>query len=374
MTAVHRWCLVALGVLALVVAPVAVSAWPAADSDESATSLAARVRASGEVAYSGYVESVGGLGLPTTDEFSEVADLFGTTNRLRVWWRSSEDWRVDRLATAGETDLFHADGATTTWDFERLAVGRTADQLVFLPRTVDLLPSQLGRRVLAQARPGELTRLPAERVAGHDALGLRLTPSAGQASIDHVDIWVHDDSGLPVRVEIWGAGDSAPALATAFDELTVAEPAAEVTTFRTPAGVTVGSSGVDDDSLVGHIPTVFWSGSLAGLPRVLEDRLAPVGRYGRGVTQLVVLALDDEVADPLRDQLGSTAGAVVDRAGTALSAGPLHLLLSPCRGNAPSWLLVGTVDEQTLRRAARTVYGNGARWSVAAGPGSGSGP
>ena len=57
---------------------------------------------------------------------------------------------------------------------------------VRLPDTADLLPNELARRVLEGARPGELSRLPAQRVAGHDALGLRLTPANPQSSIGHV--------------------------------------------------------------------------------------------------------------------------------------------------------------------------------------------
>ncbi len=374
MTAARRWCLVALGLLALVVAPVAVGAWPAEETDRTATELAAEALRASDVAYSGYVESVGGLALPTTDEFGEVADLLGGTNRLRVWWRGDGDWRVDRLGTAGETDLFHEGGETTTWDYEGLRATSTADPLVFLPRTVDLLPPELAQRVLSGAGSGELSRIPAERVAGHDAPGLRLTPSPPQASIDHIDIWVEADTALPLRVEVWGAGDSSPALATTFHDLTLETPPVEVTAFETPPGADASTGGLGGDSLVGHIPAVYRGSALAGLPGVAANPFAPVGRYGRGVTQLLVLALDDEVADPLRDQLGSTAGAVVDRAGTSLASGPLHLLLSPCRGDEPSWLLVGTVDEQSLRAAADRVYGGDrqAGWRISAGPGAGS--
>lgn len=356
MTPARRWCLVAVGVLLLVSAPLAVNAWPASDPDIGAEALAEKARASADVAYSGYAEAVGGLALPTTDQFNEVADLFGASNRLRVWWRDSDDWRVDRLGTAGESDLFHAGTVTSSWNYESRRATNTPDGLVFLPRTVDLLPPQLARLVLADAAPDELTRIPAERIAGHDAAGLRLTPAAPQASIDHVDMWIEPESGLPLRVQVWGNDEPAPAMDTGFADLSLGQPESEATVFEPPPSADVSFGGVGGDSLLGHIPAVFRSPRLGGLATVEVGASTPISRYGRGVTQMLVLGLDDEVADPLREQLSTTAGAVVDGRGTALAAGPLHLLLSPCLGDRPSWLLVGTVDGDTLRRASRRVY------------------
>jgi hypothetical protein len=82
----------------------------------------------------------------------------------------------------------------------------------------------------------------------------------------------------------------------------------------------------------------------------------PVNRYGHGLTQLLVIALDRHVAEPLRRRLAADPRAVVDSRGTWLSAGPLSLLLSPCVGGTASWLLAGTVDSDILRRASRDVY------------------
>jgi hypothetical protein len=77
MTAARRWCLVGIGVVMLLLAPVALRSWPVPDSDESAASLLQRLKASGGVAYSGYAESVGSLQLPVSDQFSELAHLLG---------------------------------------------------------------------------------------------------------------------------------------------------------------------------------------------------------------------------------------------------------------------------------------------------------
>ncbi len=353
MTAVRRWCLVALGVLAVTVLPAMPQVWPVDDPDVDAVDLLEQIRGADDLAYSGYVESVGGLALPVTDEFTEVADLLGDTNRLRVWWRGADDWRVDRLGTAGETDLFHDGQLTTAWDYEALRATRTSELFAFLPRTVDVLPPVLAQRVLSGAAPDEVSRLPAERIAGRVAPGLRLVPSEPQASVHHVDVWADEETGLPLRVEVWG--DVGPAaISTTFDDVSTEAPDADLTVFQPPPGVTVSLEGPKTVADPGTVD-VQLPASLAGLPgSVVPD--IEVGRYGGGVTQLAVAPLDGDVAGPLREQLGETAGAVVDETGTRLASGPLRVLLTPCGGEtAPSWLLVGTVTERTITRAAEQV-------------------
>jgi len=352
MTPVRRWLVVALGVLALIAAPIAVAAWPVDDPDVSAEDLVERMRAATDRGYSGYVESVGGIALPVTDDFTDVAELLGGTNRLRVWWRGDGDWRVDRLEPAGEIDLF-ADGAlTTTWDYEALRATRTAAEWAFLPRSVDLLPPLLAERLLDGATSEEVSRLPAERIAGRVAPGLRLTPAAPQASVDHVDIWVDDDTGLPLKVEVWGPAGP-PAVSTEFVDFSLEPPPAGTTNFVPPPGITEaleGPKNVADPLSVG----VALPDRLAGLSgRVVSG--FELGRYGTGATQLAVAPLEGDVAEALREQLGDTTGAVVDRFGTRLAAGPMRVLLTPCGGDHPSWLLVGTVTEDTITTAAEQV-------------------
>jgi len=358
MSAARRWCLVALGVLALVLTPLAVEAWPASQSEVSAPRLLQQIRDSQDLAYSGYVESTGGIAFPTTEQFGGVADLLGDRNRLRVWWRGPDTWRVDKVATGGETGLYSDGELSYAWDYESLEATPTLHQLSPLPRTVDLVPPQLAHRVLADARTEEVSRLPVERIAGRDAAGLRLTPSEPQSSIDHVDVWADTETGLPVRVEVWGEGEQSTAVATGFIELSLEPPDEETTTFAAAPGVDVMTGGIGGESLVSHIPEAFVAPRLAGLANSYDGstlRAGPslVTRYGHGVTQLLVIGLDDEIADPLREQLAATAGRVIDdRLGTSLAAGAMHLLLTPCQGDEPSWLLVGTVDEATLLKAA----------------------
>ena len=82
-----RWAAVAAGVAVLVSLPLAVGALPARPSEVSATDLLRKVKASGAVGHSGYAESVGGLVLPLTTDFTALTSLFGDRTRIR-WPRT----------------------------------------------------------------------------------------------------------------------------------------------------------------------------------------------------------------------------------------------------------------------------------------------
>ena len=161
MTSVRRWLVVLAGIAVLAALPAAVAALPSRTAAVSAATLLQRINSSSNQAYSGYAESSGGLALPVTDQFGSIADLFGGRSQLRVWWRSSADWRVDAVTFAGESDVHHDATGDWSWNYESNTVSRT-DQTVApavrLPTATDLLPPQLARRLLSQASPSEASR------------------------------------------------------------------------------------------------------------------------------------------------------------------------------------------------------------------------
>ena len=354
MTAFHRWCLVALGVVLGTGAVVAVRALPAHDEDVSAIDLLHRVEASHGAAYSGYVESLGSLQLPVTDRFTDVGALFGERTRMRVWWRGSDAWRVDKLLTAGETDLVHDATGTTEWSYERSRAKRYRDPDIRLPRTADLLPPTLAHRVLEDVDTGELTRLPARRVAGVDALGLRLAPLSPRSSIDHVDLWADPATGIPLRLAVYGGDGGSAAFTTEFREFSAQTPGRSRTAFTPPPGADVTFDDVlDIADAANQFADVVPPARLAGLPLSSKARGA-VGIYGAGLTQLMAIPLWDRAAEPLREQLGATPGSRVLEEGTFVGVGPLGVLLTDLPGGG-GWLVSGTVTEDTLRVAARTL-------------------
>ena len=352
--ALARWAAVGLLVAALVALPSVVAALPADDTEVPAAQLRAAVLASADVGFSGYAVSAGGLALPVSERLTDVADLFSDRTLMRVWWRGPEEHRVDVVTAAGETGVHRDPCGTWTWDFEAATATRGDPASLALPTPPDLLPAALGRRLLSEATDDELSRAGARRVAGRDALGLRLVPAEPAASVGRVDVWVDPATGLPLQVEVFAEGAGLAALDTRFLDLDLAVPAPEVTAFVPPPGASVRAGGVADivREARQRLRPVTFPEELAGLPRrELAGAPAGIGLYGRGVTLLVVAPLPPGLAGGLRNALAGSPDAVRDEAGTRLAAGPVGLMLVEPLGRGP-YVLTGSVTLDALVTAA----------------------
>lgn len=348
--AARRWTVVAALVAVLGGLPALLGALPAADANRSAAELRAAALASAGLGFSGYAESAGGLSLPVTDQLTSVADLFSDRTTMRVWWRGKSDNRVDVVTASGEQDVHRDRTGSWSWNYEAQTVTRIASAPLELPAAPDLLPSSLGRRLLTEAAPAELSRLGARRIAGRDALGLRVVPAAAASSVARVDVWVDRDSGLPLQVRVFGKGARLPALDTRFLDLRLGRPPATVTAFSPPPGAEVERGGISDLLREGvrRLPAVLLPDSLLGLPRrTLTGVPDGVAVYGRGVTLLAVVPLPDRFAAQLRTALARAPGATLTGGDLTVSAGPLILrLYSPPYAGA--YLFTGTVSRQAL--------------------------
>jgi hypothetical protein len=362
--AAGRWAVVAGSVAVLVALPSVIAALPASDAATSAADLRRQALASTGVAFTGYAQSAGGLHLPVGDQLTDVADLLSDRTTMRAWYRGPADWRVDVVSPTGETGV-HADAhGTWTWDYEGATATRAVPSALALPTASDLLPSALGRRLLSEATDAEVSRIGAERIAGRDALGLRLVPAEEASSVARVDVWVDGDSGVPLRVQVFGEGAAGPdaeaALDTGFLALDLTTPPGAVTAFDVPPDADV-REGQDAQLLQaaergGRRNAITLPGQLTGLERRIIDGAPPsVGVYGRGITLLAVSPLPGRAAGPLRDALVSSPDAVVDELGVRISAGPLALMLA--RGPEGPVLLAGTVSLDALAAAATELTG-----------------
>jgi hypothetical protein len=207
--------------------------------------------------------------------------------------------------------------------------------------------------LLAEAEPQELSRIGADRIAGRDALGLALTPAAAASSVDRVEIFVDAETGLPLRVMVFGKGADNPALDSRFVDLDLNPPSPEVTTFTPPPGASreVGDTLGVLQNAARQLPRVPLPDTLAGLPRRALDGAPPaIGIYGRGITVLAVVPVPRGVAGDLRGGAAQDPNAVTDDIGTRLTAGPLGILL--VAGTRPQTVIVGTVTPEALTQAA----------------------
>jgi hypothetical protein len=359
MTTARRWAIVAVGTALLALAPFLVGRIPAGHSKISAAALLTQIRASAGVHYSGNAQATGGLALPVTSQFGSLDDLLGGDTTMRVWWRGGQDWRVDAIDLTGEQDLHQDRNGTWSWDYESNTAVRdtyAAPPEVRLPRSDDLVPAVLARRLLSQAVPGEVTRLPDARIAGRDAAGLRLRPRQGQTTITHIDVWALPSSGLALRVNVYGRGSSRAVVSTSMLDVSLGRPSASTTAFRPPTGARVRFEDAPDVvSSIDAFAPVHPPAVLAGLPRARErpgSQLGSVGVYGRGVTLLVALPLPARLARTVARQLSGTVDVNTGNDTTALTIGPLNLRLTPRDFSGSRWLLSGTVTAATLATAA----------------------
>lgn len=354
MNSVRRWSLVALVTAVLVATPLLVGLIPANGSRVSSDELRRRITASASVGWSGEVITRGTLQVPNTVAFGGVVNLLGEDNTLRVWWGDAEHWRVDNIRQSGEADLFRSGTRTTRWVFESNTATITPYSAVRLPDPSDVLPTRLAARLLAGATAKELTRLSSRRVAGRSAAGLRLVPSSPASTIDHVDMWADDTTGLPLRVEVFGKGDSLPVVTSALSDVTLQRPSADILAFRAPPSAKVRQrESIDVAAAANAFAPFVLPDRLATLARRSEQQdLGAVGVYGRGPTALLAIPVRRGLASRVRSQLKSATSSRENAVGTALGVGPLSVLLTRGSRSKGTFLLAGTVTPMTLEKAA----------------------
>jgi hypothetical protein len=352
---VWRWLVVLCGVSALLVLPTVIAAIPAGQTDIAARELLARITHPHAAGYSGFAESSGGLAVPVTRQFSSVTDLLGGNTQMRVWWRGEQNWRVDTIDLSGESDTQVGPSGTWTWDYESNSATWTEQNTsvdVRLPAAGDLLPTNLARRLLSQASPDEVSRLPSKRIAGRSAPGLRLRPGMPQSTIDRVDMWVDRATGLALRVDIYGKG-SGRVLTSRFLDFSTHTPPLSDADFSPPAGARIRTQSEPDlIAAIDRFALVAAPAELGGFARNSAiPPLGAIGVYGTGVTEFAVVPLPDRVTFSVQEQLKSVASSTPD--GLAMAIGPLSLLLTKPDQNGLSWLLTGTVTLPTLSAAAK---------------------
>lgn len=349
-----RWLIVATLAVVLIGTPIALREWPAESTGIGAVALRDRIQHSDRLGWSGEVRALGSLAVPVTASgFGDVTRLLGESSDLRVWWRGPTQWRVDRLRTTGEADILRDGASVIRWDYEAHRAELTPYSPIRLPDEADLVPSALAARMLAGARPDELTRLPAQRIAGHSAAGLRLVPSDQRSTISRVDVWADESSGLPLRVQVYADGNlQRPVLTTSVISLQLTTPARARVTFQAPAGVNLVHGPALDEAAGANAYAPFLApGSLARMPRRGDPvSFGAVGVYGRGPTALLAVPLRDFVARGLASQLRKNPGTLESGHRLGLRVGPLSVLLAEVGGGR--FLLVGTVTPTTLSTAA----------------------
>lgn len=357
-SAALRWLAVAVLAAAIGAIPSVVARWPTGVAAESAATLLQRVRASENLAYAGYVEASGALPLPTVGILRETTQLLGDDSRLRVWWAAPTRWRVDQLTATGENDSYRFGDDTVLWDSSRRQVtDTTASDGPHLPTPVDVLPPQLGRRLLAAASARDLRAGTVGRIAGHPAQELVVTPHDPRTLAGRIGVWVDLATGLPLRVTVVARGTAVPALTTGFAELTLRAPEAKALDFRAPPdAVYAEDAGPDIAQLADRYPPYALPDQVAGLPR-RGDVHGGVGSYGTGFALVVVVPLTPGHAQTLVQRYSGATPTHTRLGDETVMTTPLLtgvLLAAPDRGYA----VVGTVPLRVINAVLADLAGS----------------
>jgi hypothetical protein len=348
-----RW--LAVGVLALgVLTPsVADRFLPAKDVSVTATDLARRIEKSPGTSWSGEAVAQGSLQVPLGGStFGGIARLLGDRTQLRVWWRDDENWRVDRITPTGESDQLRERGFSIRWRYEQNTARLVSWSAIRLPDDHDVVPTALAARLLAGAKPSELTRIAPRRIASRSAAGLRLVPADSRSTIGRVDVWADESTGVPLRVEVYGVGDTHPVLTsevTTFDPRPASDKALSFS-FAPGVDFERGTSFDAVASANAFAPFVLPT-SVIDLPRHggVND-LGAVGVFGQGPTVLLAVPLRHSAAADLHKQLARSQDARETDRSVALEVGPLSVLLT--QSDEGNFLLTGTVTPAALQQAS----------------------
>jgi hypothetical protein len=348
-----RWLVVAAVAVLVVAVPAAARVWPASRPHVDAWSLAKRIDVSDRVPFSGEVRSVGALDLPLgAGGFGGLSRLVGGSTDLRVWWRGQQDWRIDRMRTTGETDTLRDGGLSVRWDYEEGTARFTAWSSIRLPDDVDVVPANLASRLFDGVRRSEVSALPARRIAGHSAAGVRLSPGDDRSSISRVDVWADARTGLPLRVDVYDGVRDRPVLTSSLTSLDLGMPPASSTRFTLGSGLDFVQGTTFDEAAAANAFAPFTLPErIAGLARRGEEvAQGAVGVYGRGTTALVAIPMRDSIAGSLAKQIGRSAAATHDGDDVGLEVGPVSVLL--VQSPKANFLLTGTVTPETLSTAS----------------------
>lgn len=356
----RRWLLVAAGAAALVGS--GLTTLPAGAVEVDAEGLRARIADGPVRPYVGYAESTGRLGLPEIPRLESVSTLLTTTTRIRAFVAGADRWRVDQVDNSGERDVYHVQGVEYAWDFGAQQLTRIVGTTPLrLPRADDLAPPALARRLMRLGRAEPVSALPARRVAGRDAAGIRLSPADPTTTVGTIDVWsdVGGDpaSALPLLVEVSARGGP-PLLFSEMREVEdrVPDPT-EVTPTAPPSAGYVPVNAADISGALRVLDAAPPPDRLAGRDRVAlsgtpDASLPGVGLYGSGLAGFALVPVSGDIARRAVEGAGAAGGtAVTVPAGNAaLLTTPLLSVLTWNRGRG-GVLLMGTVTPDVLEQA-----------------------
>ena len=355
----RRWALVGTLAAVLITLPAVVAAVPSPVAPADPVRLRELILRSAGQPYHGYAESTGTVGVPDLPNLAQVTSLVNGTTRIRSWYDSPSAggstccrWATSTACTARRT--VSSCGSTGPAGSLRCSVTSPSG----CPAPVISCRPDLARRVLAAAPGDPVGALPARRVAGMDAVGLRVRPADPETTIGQVDIWALPDTGLPVRVEVTARGASDPVMVTGFLDLRPDRPDPRTLVPANPPDAEQHVLMAPDIvEALGAYNSALFPAELAGRPlRTAELAGVPgAALYGTGLSAFVVLPLPRGIGGRATEAARKAAAVELTLpggTGVLLTIPPLTVIIERSTLARRSFLLTGLVTRSVLERAA----------------------
>ena len=206
---------------------------------------------------SGTVVQNADLGIPaipggSSSAGGQLTSLLSGSHTMRVWTDGTDKARVAVNDEYAETDV--VTNGTDVWSYDSRAKTATHTTLPAdtgkadrqAPAGAPQTPQQAAQEILAKLTPTTDVRVdPDVTVADQAAYDLVLTPKDGASLVKQIRIAVDGVNYVPLRVQVFGAGDK-PALDVAYTDVAFGQPDAQMFAFNAPAGTKVTEKAVPE--------------------------------------------------------------------------------------------------------------------------------
>jgi outer membrane lipoprotein-sorting protein len=203
-------------------------------------------------ALTGTVVETAALGipqLPGDESPTSITSLLTGSHTLKIWYADPRHIRLAVPVPMGESDLIR--NGSTVWLWQSSDNSVTKARLPAQPRARQpepkspLTPQQAARQALAALGPS--TRVSTQSnvtVAGQAAYQLVLVPKDSRSLVGRVTIAVDGQHlGVPLRVQVFARGGTAPALSVGYTSISFVRPARANFAFTPPKGAHVHTLG-----------------------------------------------------------------------------------------------------------------------------------
>ncbi len=241
------------------------------------------------VGLSGTVVQTSDLGIPSLPGVGGVGSanltsLISGTHTLRVWYAGPEQARVALPGTFGESDVIRNGPDLWIWSsrdntatHRKLGTDQSPSTAEPVPSQLPMTPQDAAAAALDAIGPSTTVTTDSNSVvAGRPAYELVLQPRDTRSLVAQVRVAIDATEHIPLRVQVFAAGQTNPSFEVAFSSVDFARPDAAQFAFNPPPGATVTEQGAE----------------LAGTARTAPDPATPAGTaprvVGSGWTAVVV--------------------------------------------------------------------------------------